>query len=138
MDIGTAFRQLESPGARQPFIGAVETVDRQTGKTGIESDAGPGYMTRYNSTGESDPVAIERALRNKEEGFQVNRAKKSRGRIEPVDEGNLRGKVVKAQLTQERANRDAKKRQEKERGVAEYSLANPNNIGRVTPARRRI
>lgn len=137
-DIGTAFRGLESPGARQPFIGAVETIDRQTGKTGIETDAGPGYMTRYNSTGQSDPVAIERALRKKEEGFQVNRAKKSRGRIEPVDEGNLRGKVVKAQLTQERANRDAKKRQERERGVAEYSMANPNNIGRVIPSRRRI
>lgn len=138
MDIGTAFRQLESPGARQPFIGAVETVDRQTGKTGVERDAGPGYMTRYNSTGESDPVAIERALRKKEEGFQVNRAKKSRGRIEPVDEGSLRGKVVKAQLTQERANRDAKKRQDRERGVSEYSMANPKNIGRVIPSRRRI
>lgn len=140
MDIGTAFRQLKSdvPDARQPFIGAVETVDRQTGKTGIESDAGPGYMNRYNSTGESDPVAIESALRKKEEGFQVNRAKKSRGRIMPVDEGNLRGKVVKAQLTEERATRDRKKRQEKERGLSQYSMTNPNNVGRVVPSRRRI
>ena len=49
----------------------------------------------------------------------------------PVDEDALRGKVVKAQLTQERANRDAKKRQEKERTVSQYTMANPKNVGRV-------
>ena len=95
-------------------------------------------VNRYNTTGETDPVAIESALRKKEEGFQVARAKKSRGRIEPVNEEGLRGKVVKAQLTEERAKRDAKKRQEKERTISQYSMANPANVGRVTSARRRI
>lgn len=116
-DIATSFRGLAEPGARQPFIGQV------AGETP--------RVNRYNTTRESDPVAIEKALRNKEEGFQVQRAKKSRGRIEPVDEDALRGKVVKAQLTQERANRDAKKRQEQERTVSQYTMANPKNVGRV-------
>jgi hypothetical protein len=148
MDIGTAFRQLQSPEARQPFIGAVETVDRQTGQTGIEKDAGPGYMTRYNSTGQSDPVSIEKALRQQEQQFAQNKqrtaAKKNPNVVvrpvanQQIDEGNLRGKVVKAQLTQERANRDAKKQQARERGVAESSMSNPYNIGRVTSSRRRI
>ena len=116
-DIATSFRGLSEPGARQPFIGQVEGEKPR--------------VNRYNTTGESDPIAIEKALRDKEEGFQVARAKKSRGRIEPVDEGALRGKVVKAQLTQERANRDAKKRQEQERTVSKYTMANPKNVGRV-------
>ena len=137
-DIGTAFRGLSEPGARQPFIGAVETVDPQTGKAGVETNAGPGYMTRYNTTGETDPIAIESALRKKEEGFQATKAKKSRGRIEPVDEGALRGKVVKAQLTEERAKRDDKKRREKERTVSQYSMSNPANVGRMVSPRRRI
>ena len=123
-DIGTAFRGLSDPGARQPFIGQVEGEKPR--------------VNRYNTTGETDPVAIEAALRKKEEGFNVARAKKSRGRIEPVNEEGLRGKVVKAQLTEERAKRDAKKRQAKERQVSQYSMANPANVGRVTSARRRI
>ena len=123
-DIGTAFRGLSTPGARQPFIGQVEGEKPR--------------INRYNTTGETDPVAIESALRKKEEGFQVARAKKSRGRIEPVDEKGLRGKVVKAQLTEERAKRDDKKRQAREREVSRYTMANPSNIGRVVPARRRI
>ena len=102
---------------RQPFIGQVAGEAPR--------------INRYNTTGESDPVAIEKVLRDKERGFQVQRAKKSRGRIEPVDEGALRGKVVKAQLTQERANRDAKKRQEKERIISQYTMANPSNVGRM-------
>ncbi len=116
-DIGTSFRGLAEPGARQPFIGQVE------GETP--------RVNRYNTTGETDPVQIEKALREKEQGFQVQRAKKSRGRIEPVDEDALRGKVVKAQLTQERANRDAKKRQEQERTISQYTMANPSNVGRI-------
>ena len=123
-DIGTAFRGLSTPGARQPFIGQVEGEKPR--------------ISRYNTTGETDPVAIESALRKKEEGFQVARAKKSRGRIEPVDEQGLRGKVVKAQLTEERAKRDDKKRQAREREVSQYTMANPSNVGRVIPARRRI
>ena len=116
-DIATSFRRLSDPGARQPFIGQVAGEAPR--------------INRYNTTGESDPVAIEKVLRDKERGFQVQRAKKSRGRIEPVDEGALRGKVVKAQLTQERANRDAKKRQEKERIISQYTMANPSNVGRM-------
>ena len=130
-DIGSSFRRLASPGARQPFIGAVEVIDKETGKRGVEQDAGPGYMTRYNRTGQTDPIEIEKVLREKERQNQVKRAKKSRGRIMPVDEQDLRGKVVKAQLTQERANRDAKKRQEKERIISQYTMANPSNVGRM-------
>jgi len=129
-DIGTAFRGLREPGARQPFIGAVETVDSM-GRTGVETNAGPGYLNRYNTTGKTEPSAIERTLRSKEEGFQRTKAKKNRGRIQPVDETALRGKVVKAQLTEERAKRDAKKRREQERTISQYTMANPRNVSRV-------
>lgn len=136
-DITAALKELEGSDAQKPFIGAVEVID-DMGKTKIETDAGPGYLTRYNTTGESDPIGIEKNLRDKERQFQVNRAKKSGGRIMPVDEEGLRGKVVKAQLTEERSKRDAKKRREKERTISQYSMSNPANIGRVTPARRRV
>jgi len=145
MDLGTALRKLESPEARQPFIGAVETVDRQTGQTGIESDAGPGYMTRYNSTGESDPVAIEKALRKQEQQFAQNKqrtaAKKNPNVVvrpvanQQIDEGNLRGKVVKAQLTQERANRDAKKRQSGISRVRGKNVTGQDEQGAASPIR---
>ena len=121
-DIATAFRGLSSPDARQPFIGAVEQTD-DMGRKSLETVAGPGYLTRYNTTGETDPIAIEKALRDKEKGFAVQRAKKSRGRIEPIDEKALRGKVVKAQLTQERANRDEKEREEKRQLIQSYTPA---------------
>ena len=128
-DIKTALGELENPDAAKPFIGAVAVTDPQTGKVGLEQNAGPGYMTRYNSTGESDPVKIEAALRRKEQEDNYNRArtnaKKTKGIVrpvdkQPVDEGKLRGKVVKAQLTQERADRDAKKRAEKESSIMGY------------------
>ena len=145
MDIGTAFRQLQSPEARQPFIGAVETVDRQTGQTGIEKDAGPGYMTRYNSTGQSDPVSIEKALRQQEQQFAQNKqrtaAKKNPNVVvrpvanQQIDEGNLRGKVVKAQLTQERANRDAKKRQSGISRVRGKNVTGQDEQGAASPIR---
>ena len=70
-------------------------------------------------------------MREQEEGF-------SRKTGKPVDEGKLRGKVVKAALVEERAKRDDKKRREQERTVSQYTMANPSNIGRVVPARRRI
>ena len=136
-DITTALKGLQGADAQKPFIGAVEVID-DMGRTKVETDAGPGYLTRYNTTGESDPIEIEKNLRDKERQFQVKRAKKSGGRIMPVDEEGLRGKVVKAQLTEERSKRDAKKRRDKERTVSQYTMANPANIGRVTPARRRI
>ena len=145
MDIGTAFRQLQSPEARQPFIGAIETVDRQTGQTGIEKDAGPGYMTRYNSTGQSDPVSIEKALRQQEQQFAQNKqrtaAKKNPNVVvrpvanQQIDEGNLRGKVVKAQLTQERANRDAKKRQSGISRVRGKNVTGQDEQGAASPIR---
>ena len=46
-DIVTQLRGLESPGARQPFIGAV--IDPRTRET--EKSAGPGFRTRFNASG---------------------------------------------------------------------------------------
>ena len=133
-DIVTAFKGLPSTGAQQPFIGQVEGEQPR--------------INRYNRTGETSPIAIESALRKQEQENAYKaaktKAKKDPRAIvrpadqQPVDEQALRGKVVKAQLTQERANRAAKKRQEKERTISQFSMANPANIGRVTPARRRI
>ncbi len=129
-DIATSFRRLSEPGARQPFIGQVAGESPRINRyntAGLQKGPGGNVVQRVAS----DPIEIEKALRKKEEGFQVQRAKKSRGRIMPVDEKDLRGKVVKAQLTQERANRDAKKRQEKERTISQFTMANPSNVGRI-------
>ena len=115
-DIVTAFKGLPSPGAQQPFIGQVADE--------------PPRMNRFNSTGQTSPEGIERALRQQEQEFAFKRQKTAakkdpRTIVRPVDqqqvdEPALRGKVVKAQLTQERANRDAKKRQAKQTEIMQY------------------
>ena len=101
-DIGTAFRGLQTPAARQPFIGQVEGESPR--------------VNRYNNTGETSPEGIARVLREKEEGF-------SRKTGKPVDQGALRGKVTKAVLVQERHNRDEKKREARRQQIQEYTPA---------------
>ena len=115
-DIVTAFKGLQTPGAQQPFIGQVAGERPR--------------VDRRNSTGQTTPEGIASAMRQQEQQFEQNRqktaAKKdSRVIVRPVDqqkvdEPALRGKVVKAQLTQERANRDAKKRQKKQTEIMHY------------------
>nr|BDD47542.1 hypothetical protein 114 [Pelagibacteraceae bacterium] len=122
-DIKTALGKLKDPDAARPFIGAVETVDRATGKKGVERNAGPGYLTRYNKTGADDLVGIESALRNQEQEYAYKRAKTKARRNpraivrpqsqQPVDEKSLRGKVVKAALVSEREKRDNAARADK-------------------------
>jgi len=122
-DIKTALAGLSDPDAARPFIGAVETFDKETGQVGIESNAGPGYMTRYNKTGADDMVGIEKALREQDQEYAYKRArtaakKNPRAVVrpqseQPVDESALRGKVVKAALVSEREKRDQKKRAER-------------------------
>ena len=73
---------------------------------------------------------IEQSMRQQEQQFAQNRQKtaaKKDPRVivrpvgqQQVDEPALRGKVVKAQLAQERANRDASKRQKKQAEVMQY------------------
>lgn len=99
-DIGTAFRGLSDPGARQPFIGQVEGESPR--------------VNRFNATGETSPEGIARVLREKEEGF-------SRKTGKPVDQSGLRGKVTKAVLTQERHNRDERKREERRQQIQQYT-----------------
>ena len=118
-DIKTALSGLKDPDAARPFIGAVETVDRKTGKKGIETNAGPGYLTRYNKTGADDLVGIESTLRSQEQEFANKRARTAakknpravvRRGDAPIDESALRGKVVKAALVSEREKRDNARR----------------------------
>ena len=115
-DIVTAFKGLGTPGAQQPFIGQVAGEAPR--------------VDRRNSTGQTTPEGIERSMRQQEQQFAQNRQKtaaKKDPRVivrpvgqQQVDEPALRGKVVKAQLTQERANRDAKKRQAKQTEIMQY------------------
>tara|TARA_Y100000389_G_scaffold65323_2_gene61393 strand:+ start:2666 stop:4717 length:2052 start_codon:yes stop_codon:yes gene_type:complete len=115
-DIATAFKGLQTPGAQQPFIGQV------VGETP--------RLDRRNSTGQSTPEGIESSMRRQEQQFEQNRQKTAAKKdprviVRPVDqqrvdEPKLRGKVVKAQLSQERANRDAKKRQAKQTEIMQY------------------
>ena len=120
-DIKTALGKLQDRDAARPFIGAVETVDPKTGKKGVEKNAGPGYLTRYNKTGADNIVGIESALRKQEQEYANRRqrsvAKKNPKAVvrrgdAPIDEGALRGKVVKAALVSEREKRDNAKRSE--------------------------
>lgn len=116
-DIVTAFKGLPSPGAQQPFIGQVAGEAPR--------------INRRNSTGATTPEGIEASMRRQEQVFAQNRQKTaakedSRVIVRPVesqqvDEPALRGKVVKAQLAQERANRDAKKRQKKQTEIMQYT-----------------
>jgi hypothetical protein len=115
-DIVSSFKGLPSPGAQQPFIGQVAGEAPR--------------IDRRNSTGATTPEGIESSMRRQEQVFAQNRqktaAKKdSRVIVRPVesqqvDEPALRGKVVKAQLAQERANRDATKRQKKQTEIMQY------------------
>ncbi len=115
-DIVTAFKGLEGSGAQQPFIGQVAGQKPR--------------MERYNSTGSTTPEGIDSSLRQQEQIFAQNRqrtAAKKDPRVivrplesQQVNEPKLRGKVVKAQLAQERANRDAKKRQTKQTEIMQY------------------
>jgi len=121
-DIKTALAGLSDPDAARPFIGAVETMDKQTGAVGIETNAGPGYKTRYNKTGADDLVGIEKALREQDQEYAYKRARTAAKKDpravvrpqsqQPVDERALRGKVVKAALVSEREKRDQQKRAE--------------------------
>ena len=101
-DIGTAFRGLSTPDARQPFIGQVEG----------ETQAGPAYMTRYNKTGETSQDAIASAVRKRQEGFNAKTGK-------PMDEEDLRQKTVKSQLAQAREDRDLSARADKMSAIIE-------------------
>ena len=101
-DIGTAFRGLSTPAARQPYIGAVEG----------ETQAGPAHLTRYNKTGQSSQDAIARESRKREEGFSAKTGK-------PVDEAALRSKTVKAQLAQARADQGLSERADKMSAIIE-------------------
>jgi len=115
-DIVTAFKGLQTPGAQQPFIGQVAGEELR--------------IDRRNSTGATTPEGIEQSIRQQEQQFEQNRqrtAAKKNPRVivrpvdqQQVDEPALRGKVVKARLTQERANRDAKKRQKKQTEIMQY------------------
>jgi hypothetical protein len=115
-DIVTAFKGLPSPGAQQPFIGQVAGESPR--------------IDRRNSTGATTPEGIESSMRRQEQQFAQNRQKtaaKKDPRVivrsvdqQKVNEPALRGKVVKAQLAQERANRDAKKRQKKQAEIMQY------------------
>ena len=118
-DIVTAFRGLEGADAQKPFIGQVEGEAPR--------------IYRYNKTGETSMEGIERVMREKEEQNAINRVTDKKGnrkrnkwnlpmKPDPVDEEDLRQKVVKAALTQERANRDNRVRLEKERAIAPYRV----------------
>jgi len=105
-DIVTQLRNLQIADARKPFIGAV--IDPSTGVQ--ETSAGPGRITRFNRSGATGED-IAPALRAQAE-------ERSRRTGKPVNEEVLRSNTVKARLTDERARRDAKKRQERQTSIA--------------------
>jgi len=105
-DIATQLRNLQVADARKPFIGAV--IDPSTGVQ--ETNAGPGRITRFNRSGATGED-IAPALRAQAE-------ERSRRTGKPVDETALQRNTTKARLTDERARRDAKKRQERQTNIA--------------------
>ena len=105
-DIVSALRELEIADARKPFMGAV--IDPGTGK--IESNAGPGHISRFNRTGVTGED-IEPFLREQAKGYSAKTGK-------PIDEDALRTNTTKARLTDERARRDRAKRRKLESDIA--------------------
>ena len=115
-DIKAAFRNLSTPGARQPFIGQVEgeapRINRFVG-------AGIGNMPteeipaalRQQAIG-NEKVKAEKALRKA--GKPVSPARVERAAEGMVDEDRLASNTTKAMLTRERAVRDNDKRKKRE------------------------
>ena len=82
-----ALQGLESPGAQKPFIGQI------TGEKPAVNRRKPGNM----GSGQELEARIESQARERAKG-------------KPVDEGRLRGNIVKARLAEERENRDSSAR----------------------------
>ena len=114
-DIGTRLRELDSPGARQPFIGAI--IDPRTRKP--ETVAGPGFRNRFNASGATGE-GIAPALRAQAE---------ERAKGKPVDEARLQQNITKARLVDERTRRDSKKRSQREADIAARRGPAPSEPG---------
>ena len=96
-DIGAAFRQLEEPGARQPFIGQVEGEAPR--------------INRFRPGGMGEGPEMVRNLQSQ----AIQRGRENR---KPVDRGRLKENIVKARLVEERMGRDDRKRQSRIQNVA--------------------
>ena len=96
-DIGAAFRQLQEPGARQPFIGQVE-----------------GEAPRINQFKPGGMGSGPELVRN----LQSQAIQRGRENRKPVDRGRLKENIGKALAVEERMKRDEVKRQERIQNVA--------------------
>ena len=96
-DIGAAFRQLQEPGARQPFIGQVE-----------------GEAPRINQFKPGGMGSGPELVRN----LQSQAIQRGRENRKPVDRGRLKENIGKALAVEERMKRDEAKRQERIQNVA--------------------
>ena len=126
-DIKSAFKGLNYPGARSNFIGQVEGGNPNL--RGSDSDIR--YVGRAIAGRPTSEIPA--AVREQEMGFARNRAKTamkkegaaiSPARIERraegmMDESKLKDRTVKAQLAQERAIRDNKKRNARQLAIRE-------------------
>ena len=108
-----------SPDVTVPYMGAV--VDPDTGS--METDAGPGYLTRYVR----GPVARS----EDPEGMILDQARKRAGR-KPVDMGRVRETQANARLVLEREKRDAAARQARIDEIRRRTPANLRQIGRYS------
>lgn len=132
-DIKAAFRQLNEPGARQPFIGQVEgespRINRYVGPAaaGLTSDQIPAAL-REQEMGFARNKA-QRAM--KKEGSVISPMRVDRRAAGMIDEAGLRDKTIKAQLVRERTERDNKARNEREMAIRTRSGMPPSEPGRM-------
>ena len=106
-----------SPEVTIPFMGAV--VDPSTGN--METDAGPGFLTRFKRGGMGSGEELENAI--------LQQARKRAGR-KPVDMARVRDTQTKARLVEERQARTDRLRQARQEQIRRYTPANLRQAGR--------
>lgn len=127
-DVKAAFRNLSEPGARQPFIGQVEgeepRVNRFVGAGigNLPTEEIPAAL-RKQAVG-NEKIKAEKAMRKA--GKPVSPARVERAAEGMVNEERLASNTTKAMLTRERAVRDNKKRNERERNIRTRTGAPPS------------
>ena len=108
-DIKTAMAALPSRDAQQPFIGQV------AGEKPRINRRKPGGM------GSGDELQAN-----------IQRQAETRAKGKPVDQQRVDSNITKARLSEERENRDARKRQEQQETIRRFTPANLRQRGRFS------
>ena len=98
----------------------------------METDAGPGFLTRFKGlAGRNRDQRHTLGSGAELEEAILQQARKRAGK-KPVDMGRVRDTTTKARLVEERDARDARRRQERIEEIRRYTPANLRQAGRYS------